>query len=100
MRSEQILARRVMALRPDVEFKQNAKDWWRGKGIWVMPNRVEGRVRVSVPIAFDSLSAETLTMLRSGVGDVRAEETAKRHLSFLVIDGTDMEIVRAALSLV
>jgi hypothetical protein len=100
MRSEQILARRVMALRPDIEFKQNAKDWWRGKGIWVMPNRVEGRVRVSVAVAFDALPTETLALLRSGLGDVRAEETAKRHLSFLVIDGTDMEIVKAALSLV
>jgi hypothetical protein len=89
-----------MALRPDVDFKQNAKDWWRGKGIWVMPNRVEGRVRVSVPIAFDSLSPETLAVLRRELGDVRAEETPKRHLSFLVIDGTDMETVRAALALV
>lgn len=100
MRSEQILAQRIMHLRPDITFKQNAKEWWHGGRIWVMPNRLEGRVRVSVRIPFEAIPEETRSLLKGGLGDVRAEATAKRHLSFLVIDGTDMELVRTAMQLV
>jgi hypothetical protein len=100
VRSEQILARRIRETRPDITFKQNSKEWWHGGGIWVMPNRIEGRVRVSLRIPFDSLEPDTLAMLKRGLGDVRPEATAKRHLSFLVVDGTDMELVHAAMHLV
>jgi hypothetical protein len=98
VRSEQILARRIMDIRPDLPFKQNAKDWWSARGIWVMPNRVEGRVRVSLPHMFANLDADTLAALRGGLGDVRAEP--KGRLSFLVVDGTDMSVVSQALALV
>jgi hypothetical protein len=100
VRSEQILAQRIMRLRPDIAFKQNAKEWWHGGRIWVIPNRVEGRVRVSVRVPFDDIPGDTLATLKRGLGDVRPEATAKRHLSFLVIDGTDMNIVGIAMHLV
>ncbi len=100
MRTEQILARRIMERRPDISFNQNAKAWWHGGGIWVMPNRLEGRVRVSVRTPYDSIAPETIAELKRGLGDVRAEETAKRHLSFLVMEGTDMTLVGKAMSLV
>jgi hypothetical protein len=100
LRSEQILAQRIMRLRPDITFRQNAKEWWNGGGIWVMPNRIEGRVRVSLRIPFDSIPSDTLAVLKHGLGDVRPEATAKRHLSFLVVDGTDMNLVSTALHLI
>jgi hypothetical protein len=100
VRSEQILAQRIMRTRPDITFRQNAKEWWHGGGIWVMPNRIEGRVRVSVRTPFDSLAPDVLAVLKRGLGDVRPEATAKRHLSFLVVEGTDMDVVRTAMHLV
>lgn len=99
MRSEQILAKRIMETRPDVPFKQNAKEWWSGRGIWVMPHRLEGRVRVSLPLQFDSLDSDTLARLRGGLGDVRPER-GNGKLSFLVNDFTDMSLVGEALDLV
>ena len=66
VRSEQILAQRIMRLRPDITFKQNAKEWWHGGRIWVMPNRLEGRVRVSVRVPFDEIPEDTLAALKRG----------------------------------
>lgn len=100
MRSEQILAQRIMRLRPDIAFKQNAKDAWYGGRIGVIPNRTEGRVRVSVRVPFAEIPNDTLAALKRGLGDVRPENTAKRHLSFLVVDGSDMNLVGMAMHLV
>ena len=50
LRSEQIHRPSVIGeSRPDAPFKQNPKEWWSGRGIRVMPHRLGGEVRVSLP---------------------------------------------------